>query len=106
VDDHSSLFYSLLGSIPRRLRRHSGESRNPESGCPPQGDMTNTSLLAARIIYFIFNFFCTLATLHETSFPDFSEVSIHVFHPYRVSWLSFNGFQFHICAGIAAMLPT
>ena len=71
-----------------------------------RGDMTNTSLLPARIIYFIFNFFCALATLHETNFPDFSEVSIHVFHPPRVSWLSFNGFQFHICAGIAVMLPT
>ena len=49
--------YSLLGSIPRRLRRHSGESRSKtlrESRIwmSPRGDMTNTSLLAARIIYF------------------------------------------------------
>ena len=49
--------YSLLDSIPRRLRRHSGESRSKtlrESRIwmSPQGDMTNTSLHAARIIYF------------------------------------------------------
>jgi hypothetical protein len=35
--------------IPAKAGRRLFE--NPESGCPPQGDMTNTSLLAARIIY-------------------------------------------------------